>query len=259
MHLKLSPLTQAPRLVGEDPLEMLWQYASGRFPSFLDDEHTPVVWKCYSHRGIQRLDEIRIPKGQRRYVFSDKFEVRFDTAFEQVLRHCADPGRDTVRWLTPPLVKAYLALYELGFAHSFEAWQDGRLVAGGFGVQVGGIINAESMFHLVSNACKAAWGQFLFRCRDRGYSLVDVIGVADHHVKYGEEHVPQWQFEEMLRSHLGERPSLTDERPTPPLPLQIRASLPVARGWRALKRRVLQQVNLHNPAPTDGEMEMSQR
>jgi leucyl/phenylalanyl-tRNA--protein transferase len=228
-----------PPPVTDDPHDMLWHYASGRYPSYLDDQHTPVVWKCYSHRGVQPLDEIVIPKSQRRYVYSEAVEVRFNTAFEQVVAHCADPARDDFVWITAPLVRAYNALHRLGYAHSFEAWQDGKLVGGGFGVQVGGVLGVESMFHLAPNVGKAAYGRLILRARDRGYRLVDVGTVATHRVNYGERYLPQWQFEQTLHRHLSETPSLTDDRPTPPLPWRVRTAAPLARKLRSLTHRVV--------------------
>jgi leucyl/phenylalanyl-tRNA--protein transferase len=219
-------------------MDMIWHYASGEMPCYLDGEFSDVGWVRYTHRGVQFLDKINIPRKQRRYVFSPKFEIKYNKAFDEVLEGCADISRDGRTWITPELAEGYRAMHRLGYAHSFEAWQDGKLVGGALGIQIGGYITCETMFHRVSNASKAAWGQTIVRLQERGFKWIDTNCVAVHKVEYGEEWLPQWKFEKLLAEALKEEHSLADDIPCPPVPWIVKAGLPVARIFRAIRRRL---------------------
>jgi hypothetical protein len=117
----------------------------------------------------------------------------------------------------------------MGFAHSFEAWDGDKLVAGAFGLQVGAIMTIDSVFHHVSNAGMAVYGQTLLRLRDRGFKLVDVNYVSGPFARFGEEWVPQWRFEELLRELMSQHPTLADDKPAPRLPAGVSRMLPVSR------------------------------
>ena len=224
------------------PWHILWNYANGRMPDFLNKSEGPVGWVRWSHRGVQPLDDIRFPESQRRYVFSKKFDVRFNTAFEEVVRACADQSRFGKTWMTPELVDGLIRLNRLGYAHSFEAWTtttDHPQLAGGvWGVQIGSFITASSMFHRVPNATKAAYGRTLLHLRERGFTMVDTGMVPEHLVNYGSRYVPSWQFDEMLRPLLDQPRTLVDGLAPPMLPARLRWALPVARIGRAVLRRV---------------------
>ncbi|HYE21078.1 MAG TPA: leucyl/phenylalanyl-tRNA--protein transferase [Tepidisphaeraceae bacterium] len=229
--------------ITSDPLDILRHYALGDLVGYQKNEDTPTVWQREAHRGVHLLGEVRVPKSQRRYVFHPKFELRFDTAFEAVLRACAE--RPTGRsWVTPPLVDGYLALHRMGFAHSFEAWCDGQLAGGCFGVQIGSYISVDSMFYTVSNASKAAYGQALVRLKERGFTLVDSNPVSDEARNYGEEWVPQWRYEELLAAAIDGHATLADHVPCPPLPDKVRRGLPLARFVRKVAVKVQRYVGL---------------
>jgi hypothetical protein len=117
----------------------------------------------------------------------------------------------------------------MGFAHSFEAWDGQRLVAGAFGLQLGSIMSIDSVFHRASNAGIAVYGQTLLRLRERGFKLVDVNYVSASFARFGEEWVPQWRFEQLLRQFISQRPSLCDDKPAPRLPFKFRVLLPISR------------------------------
>ena len=218
--------------------EMVWHYARGRFPNYLNDDYGPVGWVKYTHRGIQRLDKIAFPRKQKRYIFSPRFEFRVDSAFDDVVRNCADKSREGKSWITPELIIGYGEMHRAGRAHSIEAWENGRLVGGGFGIHIGGFISVESLFRLVDNASKFAYGQALLHFRKRGFELVDTCCVAEHMVNYGEEWVRQWQFDQMIRKLMRQRVSVADDRPCPPLPVALGLSLEAARVGLALDRRI---------------------
>src|SRR5688572_874299 len=110
-------------------LNILWHYALGYLPDFYNKQSGPVGWCRWSHRGVQFLDKVVIPRKQKPYVFSPKFELKFNQRFEEVLEECANPKRDGIQkragesWMTPELVKGLNELHRLGYAHSFETWQ----------------------------------------------------------------------------------------------------------------------------------------
>lgn len=228
----------ASNQIDPDPINMLWHYARGEMPCYLSKESNEVGWVKYSHRGVQYLDKVEFPRKERRYIFSPRFEIRYDTAFEEVLTGCADLGREGRTWISKELFTGYLNLHRLGHAHSYEAWQDGQLVGGAFGVQIGGFISCESMFHRVSNASKAAWGQTLLYLKERGFAWVDTNCVASHRVEYGEQWVAQWKFEEMLREAMQRPTCFAEDGRCAMLPWQIRLGLPVARVGEALGKRL---------------------
>jgi len=228
--------------VRPNPWHILWNYANGRMPDFLNKSEGPVGWVRWSHRGVQPLDDVRFPDSQRRYVFSTKFELRFNTAFEDVVRACADVTRFGKTWITPELIEGLVRLNRMGYAHSFEAWTTAtdrpELAGGVWGVQIGSFITASSMFHRVPNATKAAYGRTLLHLRERGFTMVDTGMVPEHLVNYGSRYVPSWQFDEMLRPMLDQPRTLLDGLAPPMLPARLRWALPVARIGRAVLRRV---------------------
>jgi leucyl/phenylalanyl-tRNA--protein transferase len=235
--------------VSDDPVAILWHYVCGHMVNWVNGESGPVRWTTGSHRGVQYLDKVQFPRKQKRYIFAPQFEIRYDTAFEEVARGCADPSREGKTWVSEELIRGLTALHKMGFAHSYEAWQDGKLVGGGFGVQLGSMISCDSMFHRVSNASKAAYGQTLVHLQKRGFTLVDTNGVADHQVNYGEEWLARWQFERQTFECLKERPSLTDDRPYPQLPWEIRTLLPMLNPARKFLRRMPWSKAPRNTAP----------
>jgi leucyl/phenylalanyl-tRNA--protein transferase len=249
-------LLSSSNVIRPDPRDILWHYCRGQYPCFLDHDPSRVGWMADSHRGIQRLDQIHIPRKQKRYVFAPAIEFRINQAFDRVLRLCVQTHPNE-RWISPSLELGYRRLHRLGYAHSFEAWQDGRLIGGCFGVQIGGMVSIESLFHLVSNASKAAYGRALLHLRDRGFSVVDTCGVSEHMVNYGEQWVRQWQFEKMLGDLAVMRrpPRVIDDSPPAVLPWDLRVMLPLAQVGRrvraklaALKQRVRTAVALGSMA-----------
>src|SRR4051794_37620996 len=226
--------------VTDDPVGILFHYVRGHMVNWVNGVDGPVHWVGGTHRGVQFLDKVDFPRKQKRYIFSPQFEIRYDTAFGEVIQACADRSRDVENktWISDAYLRGMVKLHEMGFAHSFEAWSEGKLVGGAFGVQLGSMISCDSMFHRMSNASKAAYGQTLVHLQKRGFKVVDTNGVASHLVNYGEEWVPHWRYERLILECLRESPSLTDARPNPPLPWEVRALIPALRPARAVVRRV---------------------
>lgn len=138
--------------VGADlaPGTLLAAYRAGLFPM---PEGRSIGWWCPAFRGVLPLDGLRVSRSLRRAARD--FEIRIDTAFDEVVAACADPRRPH-GWIDRRIARAYGDLHRLGWAHSVEAWQDDRLVGGLYGVAVGGLFAGESMFHHVTDASKVA-------------------------------------------------------------------------------------------------------
>jgi leucyl/phenylalanyl-tRNA--protein transferase len=227
-----------------DPLHILWNCALGYMPDFLDLEIGRVGWVRRSHRGVNRLDNIQMPDRQRRYVMSKKFELRINAAFEECIRACADVSRSTIQkrlgktYLTEDLIQGFLKLREMGHAHSFEAWHEGKLAGGVFGIQIGSFVSWISMFYRVSHASKAALGRGLLHLRERGFEIVDRGAKPDHSSDYGVQWWPRWKYEaEVLRLCRIPRSIIDGQAPTP-LPPILERGLPLVRVGRAIGRRI---------------------
>jgi leucyl/phenylalanyl-tRNA--protein transferase len=136
-----------------EPSTLLAAYRRGLFPMPAELESDEVCWWSPVRRGILPVDGLRVSRSLRASV--RRYEVRVDSAFADVVAACADPDRDS-RWINDAVVGGYTRLHELGWAHSVETWQDGRLVGGLYGVAIGGLFAGESMFSRATDASKVA-------------------------------------------------------------------------------------------------------
>jgi leucyl/phenylalanyl-tRNA--protein transferase len=157
-QLDLGQATPEDDLVGLgadlEPGTLLRAYRAGLFPMGVgDDDSAPTGWWSPDPRGVLLPGRVKISRSLRKSL--PRFDIRVDTAFPEVLAGCADPTRDGC-WITPEISAAYTRLYELGWAHSVEAWRDGELAGGLYGLALGGLFAGESMFHRVSDASKCA-------------------------------------------------------------------------------------------------------
>ena len=181
---------------------LLAAYRRGLFPMG-DPEDGSLAWYEADPRGIIPLDAFHVPTRLRRYMKG--FEFAFDRAFERVVDGCARP--DT--WITPALREVYTALHQAGHAHSVEAWKDGRLAGGLYGVQVGGAFMAESMFHAVSNASGASLVRLVEHLRERGFALLDIQQVLPNTARFGAIRVPKEEYRRLLAAALRLSPTWT--------------------------------------------------
>lgn len=177
---------------------LLRAYRAGIFP--MGDEATGTVgWYAPDPRGILPLDAFHVPGNLAKLVRRDPFEVVSDRDFAATIRACADRERT---WITPPIIEAYTALHERGYAHSVECWQDGRLVGGLYGVALGGAFFGESMFYRVSNASKVALVHLVRQMRAGGFQLLDVQYANPHLEQFGVVEIPRTDYERRLRRAL---------------------------------------------------------
>lgn len=172
-----------------EPGTVLQAYRSGLFPMHVDRGRT-LAWWSPDPRGVLPLDGLRVTRSLRRSC--RRYEIRVDTAFDDVVASCADPKRPH-GWITPDIRRAYGRLHELGWAHSVETWShDGRLVGGLYGVSVGGVFAGESMFHREPDASKVALvGLVEVLSSDGVPRLLDVQWTTDHLASLGAIEIPQ--------------------------------------------------------------------
>jgi len=197
-QLDLSQAQPEEDLVGVgadlEPGTLLRAYRAGLFPMGLGRHgRGPIGWWSPDPRGVLLPGDLKVSKSLRRSC--RRFEVRVDTAFTDVMRACADPGRDG-RWITPAVVRAYTALHELGWAHSVETWQDGQLVGGLYGLAVGGLFAGESMFHHATDASKVALvalAERVFADGDPG-RVIDVQWSTPHLQSLGVTEIPREEY-----------------------------------------------------------------
>ncbi|MEI7593055.1 MAG: leucyl/phenylalanyl-tRNA--protein transferase [Actinomycetes bacterium] len=185
--------------VGADlePGTILAAYRSGLFPMPVDDNR--LAWWSPNPRGVIPLGGLRVTRSLRRST--TRYEVRIDTAFEAVIRNCADPSRDG-GWITSRIIEAYCQLHELGWAHSVETWADDRLVGGLYGIGIGGLFAGESMFHHQVDASKVALVALVTHLRSAGAVLLDVQWTTPHLRQLGAIDVTRDAYLAELRTAL---------------------------------------------------------
>jgi len=182
---------------------LLSAYSRGIFPWPFDSRH-PITWFSPDPRFVLKADDFRIPKSLKKTLRKNLFEYRVDTAFAEVIHACATvprPGQDGT-WITDELEKGYCELNRRGFAHSFEAWQDGRLVGGFYGVSIGPCFFGESMFARVPDASKCAFATFARRMFDNGVPWIDSQVYTDHIARFGAKEIPRSEYLRLLTTAL---------------------------------------------------------
>jgi leucyl/phenylalanyl-tRNA--protein transferase len=188
--------------VGADlePGTVLAAYRAGIFPMPFDNGPT-VGWWSPDPRGILPIDSLRVSRSLRQSV--DRYDVTIDTAFDQVVRACANPDRDGA-WITSAIHSAYSELHRLGWAHSVETRDrtTGELVGGLYGIHIGGLFAGESMFHHSRDASKVALVGLVNHLHEIGVVLLDVQWLTAHLASLGAVEVPRTQYLNLLTNAL---------------------------------------------------------
>ncbi|WP_245916651.1 leucyl/phenylalanyl-tRNA--protein transferase [Nocardioides gansuensis] len=184
------------------PGTLLAAYRQGLFPMPVAMRGDPMGWFSPVDRGVLPLDHLRMTRSLRRSCRD--FEIRVDTAFEEVIDACADPARGEGGWIDDAVRSAYVGLHALGWAHSVETWRDGRLAGGLYGVAIGGLFAGESMFHRDRDASKVALVGLVDLMTDGHASgrLLDVQWRTDHLASLGVVEVPRETYLTRLRRAL---------------------------------------------------------
>ncbi|MGW8274471.1 leucyl/phenylalanyl-tRNA--protein transferase [Xanthomonas axonopodis] len=190
------------------PQRLLNAYAHGIFPWFSQDQ--PILWWSPDPRMVFRTDALRLSSRFRRQLRSSSWTVRADTAFEQVIDACASvprAGQDGT-WITAQMQQAYIALHELGHAHSLEVFDGTRLVGGIYGVAIGQMFFGESMFSAQSGGSKVALAALAMHLHTEGWPLLDAQVENPHLLSLGAQRLPRAQFLQQVQLQVA--------RPAPP-------------------------------------------
>src|SRR5262245_169636 len=188
------------------PESLRLAYSQGIFP--WPHEDVPLLWFCPDPRAVLEFDRLHISKSlqrARRSAQRDGWTFTIDHAFDDVMRQCAEvprPGQDGT-WITPEVLEGYRTLHNLGHAHSVEAWHDGRLIGGIYGVDAGGSCEAESMFHLKANASKLALLHLVDHLTVHGLGWMDIQVLTPHLETLGAREISRNEYLKRLASCLG--------------------------------------------------------
>ena len=185
------------------PQVLLKAYACGIFPMAESADDPGLYWVEPEYRGIIPLNHLTVSHRLARTIRSDRFEVVVDRDFEAVIDACATPatGRRST-WINQRIRKLYGELFALGRCHTVEAYRDGRLVGGLYGVDLAGAFFGESMFHRERDASKVALAHLVARMRHGGYRLLDTQFVTDHLLSLGAVELPRSQYHLLLNNAL---------------------------------------------------------
>lgn len=201
------------------PERLLDAYRHGIFPWF--SEGQPVLWWSTDPRMVLFTERFSVShslkktlkKTQRSMMSDRRCEVRFDSAFEQVMRACAGPRQGaTGTWISEEIIAGYCGLHRKGYAHSSELWLDGELVGGAYGVCIGRMFYGESMFARVSDASKVALAWLVHFLRTNGVEMIDCQQETGHLASLGAVAIPREEFLLRLRRAIAE-PPITEWKP----------------------------------------------
>jgi leucyl/phenylalanyl-tRNA--protein transferase len=176
---------------------VLRAYTAGIFPMGHDDGI--IRWYSPDPRCIIPLDEFHTSKRLARTIRQGKFELKVNANFEKIMRLCAE--REST-WITDEIVRVYCELHKHGFAHSVEAYLDGQIAGGLYGVSIGGAFMGESMFHLATDASKVCLAYLVERMKERGFILLDSQYVTDHLSTFNAIQISREEYLERLRDAL---------------------------------------------------------
>ena len=191
---------QTPKLT---PELLLRTYAVGIFPMAEGADDPTVFWLDPDMRGVLPLDRFHVSRRLQRTVSRAPFDVRLDSAFDEVVAACAEPARGRPStWINDEIATLYSGLARMGHAHSVECWKDGCLVGGLYGVTLGGAFFGESMFSRAADASKVALCHLVARLRRAGFLLLDTQFVTDHLAQFGALEIPREEYRERLAAAL---------------------------------------------------------
>lgn len=175
------------------PQRLLAAYRQGIFPWYSGDQ--PILWWSPSMRTVFDTQRMHVPRRLARWLRACPWEIRADSAFGEVMRACAAPrAHERGTWITADMLAAYQRLHELGHAHSLEAWDDGRLVGGIYGVAIGRMFFGESMFSAATNGSKVSLLALCHLLRQWNFPLLDAQVASPHLFTLGAREMPRADF-----------------------------------------------------------------
>ncbi len=190
------------------PDRLLLAYASGIFPWY--GPRMPILWFSPDPRFVIRIPSFYVGRSIRKRVKRGDYTITMDQAFAKVIASCRTtprPGQDGT-WITADMQRAYIQLHRLGHAHSVEAWRDGELVGGLYGVAMGRMFAGESMFAHAPDASKVAFVWLVHQLAEWGFGIVDCQVHTEHLARFGAEDMPRTEFLDALHTGLDHPPRL---------------------------------------------------
>jgi leucyl/phenylalanyl-tRNA--protein transferase len=191
-----------------DSTVLLYAYSRGIFP-MAESREGEIHWYEPEKRAIFPLDALRFSHSLMRTFRKNIFDVRVDTAFEKVIRLCAEREET---WISETIIRSYVRLFELGFAHSVESWYEERLAGGLYGVALGGAFFGESMFSKKTDASKIAFVSLVQRLREQNFSLLDAQYMTPHLESLGAIEISREEYLKRLSSALKSRRTFTIQK-----------------------------------------------
>jgi len=184
------------------PNRILTAYRKGIFPWFSEDD--PILWWSPNPRMVLYPEEFKVNKSFKRFLRQERYKIKFDNAFEDVINYCSSVERDGQNgtWLLDDMKNAYIELYKMGFAHSIEVYEDDVLVGGLYGLSMGRVFFGESMFSLKSNASKVAFKALSDVLNSRGYDFIDCQVKNDYLAQMGAKNISRDRFLDELEESL---------------------------------------------------------
>lgn len=181
------------------PQVLLKAYACGIFPMAESADDPGLFWIEPERRGIIPLDAFHVSRRLARTIRRQRFDIRIDTDFEAVVDGCAAPGRGRQRtWINTRIRRLYRDLFALGHCHTVEAWRDGELAGGLYGVSIGAAFFGESMFARADDASKVALVHLVDRLKAGGYRLLDAQFITDHLRRFGAIELNRRAYQKLL-------------------------------------------------------------
>lgn len=196
-----------------EPDTLLSAYRRGVFP--WPGEGLPLLWYCPRERAVLDFADLHIGRNLARARRKSGLEFTIDRAFASVIRACAEIPRADQEgtWITEPMIQAYERMHRLGHAHSVEAWRDGALVGGLYGVDPGGAFCGESMFHIEPDASHLALLHLIDHLSARGLDWIDIQVMTPHMQRLGAREIPREKFLQRLEHALSQGLVLFEDRP----------------------------------------------
>ena len=184
------------------PKRLLLAYSNGIFPWYSEGE--PILWWTPDPRLVLYPDELKVARSLKKVIKQDVFEVTMDRAFEEVITECARVRLENHEgtWIVADMVRAYCRLYESGFAHSVEVWQDNRLAGGLYGVSLGKCFFGESMFTRLTNASKVALVALVEHLKPLDFAFIDCQITTAHLTRFGAREISRSRYLDELAGAL---------------------------------------------------------
>jgi len=187
-----------------EPARLIAAYRKGIFPWYSGDQ--PILWWSPNPRCILRPNQAYCSRSLKKHIRKTNPELRFDTAFEHVIRHCSRLGSDEGTWITKEMEEAYIELNRLGIAHSLEVWEQGELTGGLYGLGIGRCFFGESMFSLKPNRSKVAFVSLCKQLELWEYELIDCQVENPHLISLGASSIERRDFLSILDKNINKTP-----------------------------------------------------